>query len=136
MNQELYRVDIDALFADYVKDARVESGPSSSEISRRVFVEAAAIAAEDPSLKLTFIECRSREHLVESMHNESLVDSSGLGSINILYTDSLNMFRALMAAWHCGSTSTEAATAAYAEKDFLIWKDSTDLPNNLLNSDG
>ncbi|KAJ2780697.1 hypothetical protein GGI15_003440, partial [Coemansia interrupta] len=48
---------------DYVKDARVESGPSSSEISKRLLVEAAAIAAEDCSLELTFIECRTREHL-------------------------------------------------------------------------
>ncbi|KAJ1892119.1 hypothetical protein LPJ66_006530 [Kickxella alabastrina] len=113
-----YRVDIDALFADYVKDAQIESGLNSSEISRRLFVKAAALAAENSDLQITFIECRSREHLVKSIGVEPIVDHSGLDRISIKYVTSPDMFRALFAAWHCGA---EQQTRTYSESDFLIW---------------
>ncbi|KAJ1642673.1 hypothetical protein LPJ64_005498 [Coemansia asiatica] len=121
--QERYKVDVEALFADYVRDARIETGATSCELSRRLFMEASALAAEDTGLHLAFIECRPRDHLVASIDGEAASDSSGLGRVAIKYATTPDMFRALMAAWHCGAV--QRAEAAYTESDFLIWRPET-----------
>ncbi|KAJ1816300.1 hypothetical protein LPJ56_002388, partial [Coemansia sp. RSA 2599] len=109
---------MDALFADYVRDARIESGASSQRLSRQLFMEAAALAAEDAGLQLAFIECRPREHLVASIDGEAVADPGGLGRIAIKYATTADMFRAVMAAWHCG-TAQRTTGATYTESDFL-----------------
>ncbi|KAJ2598619.1 hypothetical protein GGF39_002578 [Coemansia sp. RSA 1721] len=124
--QEKYKVDVNVLFADYVRDARIESGSSSQGISRRLFMEAAALASNDAGLRLAFIECRPRDHLVASIEGEAAAAAwPGLEQVAVKYATTPDMFRALMAAWHCGTAQT-ATTAAYTESEFLIWRPETD----------
>ncbi|KAJ2725014.1 hypothetical protein GGI07_001583 [Coemansia sp. Benny D115] len=121
--QPKYAVDIDALFADYVKEATIETGYDSSEISRRMFARAASITAEDAAAQVVFIECREREHLVQSVRSETIIDSSGLERVAIKYATTLAMLRALLAAWHCERVKK---IGALTESQFLVWSDECD----------
>ncbi|KAJ1961605.1 hypothetical protein GGI12_003159 [Dipsacomyces acuminosporus] len=112
--------DIDALCTDYVKAAKNVAGHGATDTTRRLFVAAASIAAENTDTRIVFLELYPREHLVLSMQGECVADAAGLNRITIKYTSTVGQLKALMASWHCSLPSTGTASA-YKERDFLIW---------------
>ncbi|KAJ2746492.1 hypothetical protein GGI20_001335 [Coemansia sp. BCRC 34301] len=127
-----YTVDIDAVCSDYVKQAELVNAHTESDASRLLFVKAAAVAAEcTEHAHVVMIECQSRDHLVDSIRDEVIVDPSGLDKITIKYTPTFDMLRALLAAWHCDSSATGASTsdAMNSEASFLVWDDKNERKN-------
>ncbi|KAJ2336126.1 hypothetical protein GGI00_001004 [Coemansia sp. RSA 2681] len=118
-----YAADIDAMCADYVKQAELLKAHTKDDASRLLFVKAAAVAAEcAKDAQIVMIECQKRDHLVNSIRDEAIVDPSGLDKIIIKYTPTFDMLRALLAAWHCGLHANEVSSDAMdSEAGFLVW---------------
>ncbi|PIA18708.1 hypothetical protein COEREDRAFT_85162 [Coemansia reversa NRRL 1564] len=123
-----FRIDIDAMLTDHVKDAELITGSDANQVSRHMFGKAAAaVAVEGSSGSVVFVECNPRQRLLESIASEHSIDALGLERISVKYVASADMLRALLAAWHCAA---EPNTEGLTEMDFLlVEKKQTDGPN-------
>ncbi|KAJ2799829.1 hypothetical protein H4R20_004282 [Coemansia guatemalensis] len=116
-----FRLDIEALLADHVKEAELITGSDAGQVSSRMFSKAAAaaVASESSSKSVVFVECNPRQTLLDSISSEHSVDALGLERISVKYVASSDMLRALLAAWHC-TTEPETTRQSLTELDFLL----------------
>ncbi|KAJ2454997.1 hypothetical protein EV183_001101 [Coemansia sp. RSA 2336] len=102
-----------ALLVDWVNDAELVVGSSTSNTSVQMFSRAADAAAN--ANQAIFIECNSGS-LRDAIANAQF-DTSGLDRILVKYVKSADMLRALLASWHCDLTTQ------LTQEDFLVWSD-------------